>query len=205
MAATSNPYGLQVIGRMGPNQAFSAYEETDPVVMTTNSAVAVGRGDLLCLTSAGQPTAGNATPTTTIAAATSPVGIVTGISFKTPTGEYVHKGIFLPAGAVTAGYTDIKIYYTSDPDVKFRIQASGAVTVATGLGKNAALTNFTNATALVGSKVQLDQSTLAATGTLAVKIIGFHQDGSNAIGDAYTDCICVFNHGVHRMRAAAGI
>lgn len=203
MATTSSPYGLRVIGRMGPNQAFSAYED-EHIAMTTNSASALAIGDIVVLSS-GQPAAGNATPTTTIAAATSPIGICTGVSFVTPTGQYVHKTNFLPAGAVTAGYTDIKVYYISDPDVKFAVQADGAVTTAS-LWRNAALKNFGQATAAAGSKIQLDSGTVAATNTLAVKIVGFvNIPGTSTPGDAYTDVICIFNAGVHRANAPAAI
>ena len=63
--------------------------------------------------------------------------------------------------------TDIKAYVVDDPNVVF--QAQGNATLA--------------------------QTTIAATKTLPIRILGFVDGPNSSVGDSFTDIICKFNSG----------
>lgn len=200
MSSTSAPYGLKPVGLVGGqvyNGGFREYK------MTTNSATAIYTGSVVGLVS-GQPAAIAATPTTTISD-NSPVGVCVGVRYVDPTSKQTRFAQYLPAGAITAGYTDVFIRVVDDPDTVFQIQASGAVTRAS-IGMNAALTTFTGSTTTGNSATALDQSTLAVTSTLAMRVVDVVDNPGNGSvpGDAYTDVLVMFNVGVHRYTNGTG-
>lgn len=195
MAATSAPYGLKPVARQGSLPFAGATRE---YVLTTNSSTAIFTGDLVTIT-AGQLAPVANTPTTTRNTNT-PIGVFVGCKYND--GNTIKFAQYLPANAVTNGYTDIRCYVVDDPEALFVVQASGAVTRA-DIGKNAPLTNFgQGSTATGNSKVQLDQSGINTTNTLAVRIVDLIDNAFSAPGDAYTDCVVVFNQGVHAYRNA---
>ena len=200
MATTSSPYGLVPINLIG-GQSFTGGSIRD-YVMTTNSATAIFKGDIVQLgaATAGQPTAMTATPTTSTAGL---VGVAVGCSYVDPVLKYQVFSNFLPANAISAGYTDVAVRVVEDPDQLYQVQASGAVTLA-NIGKNAALTNFGGSTTTGNSTIQLNQSTIANTSTLAVRIVDLVDGPLSVPGDAYTDCIVKFNFGVHSYYQSAG-
>lgn len=198
MAATSTPYGLKPVQLIG-GQQFSGGTIRE-IAMTVNSATGIFTGDLVNITG-GAPTAIGATPTTT-ANGNTPVGVCVGVSYNNPTTKQLEFAQFLPAGAITAGYTNVKIRVVDDPDALFQIQAAGAVTAAS-IGTNAPLANFGAGSTITGnSKVQL--GTPAGTATLAVRIVGLVDAPGSTAGDAFTDCIVKFNQGVHAYQNPAG-
>jgi hypothetical protein len=200
MATTAAPYGLRPINLIG-GQSFTG-GTIRKYYMTTNSATGIFFGDVVSIAD-GQPSALTATPTTSSVGV---VGVCVGVQYTDPTLKYSQWSQFLPANAVNSGYTNIYVSVIDDPDQLYQVQADGSVTAA-NIGDNAALTNFSQGSATTGnSKVALDQSTIANTSTLAVRIVDL-VDGAPTFstpGDAFTDCIVKFNFGVHSYYQSAG-
>lgn len=200
MATVAAPYGLRPINLIG-GQSFTG-GTIRKYAMTTNSATGIFFGDIVQIAD-GQPSALGATPTTSSVGV---VGVCVGVEYTDPSLKYTQFAQFLPANAVTAGYTNILISVIDDPDQLYQVQASGSVTAA-NIGDNAALGNFGNGSTTTGnSKVNLNASTIANTSTLAVRIVDL-VDGAPTFstpGDAYTDCIVKFNFGVHSYYQSGG-
>lgn len=185
MANTAAPYGLRPVNLIGGQPYAGAIRE---IPMTVNTATAIFTGDVVLLgaASAGQPTAAAATVTTSTGGV---AGVCVGVRYVSPDTKQPLYAQYLPANAITNGYTQVFIRVVDDPDVVFQVQAAGSV-AATVRGKFAALENFGGSTATGNSSVRL--STPANTATLAVRIIDFVDAGSN-----FTDCLVKFNAGVH--------
>jgi len=200
MAATSAPYGLKPIILAGgsPRGQASAFR------LIANTATAFFNGDIVNI-GAGVATPVGATPTTT-RNGNSPTGIFVGCEYTDANGQ-LQEAQYFPAAGYTAyqAYGPITLFVIDDPDIRFQIQADGAVE-NTDIGKNAALTNFGAGSTTTGnSKVQLDQSTIDTTNTLGVRIVGISPLVGNAAGDAYTDVICIWNQNVHTYRNILGV
>lgn len=199
MSTTAAPYGLKPVKKIGSVSFPGAMIE---IAHTTNSATGIFYGDIVAI-NGGNPVAGAATPTTTRGTST-PVGVCVGVRYTDPTTKQEHHAQYLPANAVTNGYTNIYIKVVDDPDAVFMVQADGAVTAAK-LGYNAALKNFGAGSTTTGkSAVSLDSATVATTATLAVRIVGFSTLSGDAAGDAYTNVLVKFNQGVHAYQNATG-
>lgn len=200
MSATSAPYGLKPLTLVGgsPKGAYRTF----PLI--ANTATGFFFGDIVNI-GAGAATPVGATPTTT-RNSNSPTGIFVGCSYTDTNGVF-QNAQYLPANAYNTfnAFGPITLMIVDDPDVEFQIQASGAV-ANTDVGKNAALTNFGAGSTVTGnSKVQLDQSTIATSNTLGVKIVGIATNIGNAAGDAFTDVICRWNQNVHTYRNILGV
>lgn len=199
MAATATPYGMKPIKMIG-SQAFPAAMRE--FAMTTNSATAVYFGCGITLNS-GQPANLAVTPTTTRGTST-PVGVCMGVRYTDPVTKCEQHAQYLPANAITNGYTNVFIKVCDDPDALFLIQSDETV-AATALGSNAALASVTTGSTTYGtSTMVLDGSTVATTATLAVRIVGFATAPGSTVGDAFTDCIVKWNQGVHAYQNATG-
>jgi len=200
MATTASPYGLRPINLIG-GQSFTG-GTIRKYSMTTNSATGIFFGDLVRLLD-GQP---SAVATTPLPSEEGLVGVCVGVSYTDPTLKYTQFSQFLPANAVSSGYTNILISVIDDPDQLYQVQADGAVTAAK-IGNNAELGNFGNGSATTGnSKVTLESGTIANTSTFAVRIVDL-VDGAPTFstpGDAFTDCIVKFNFGIHSYYQATG-
>lgn len=185
MATTAAPYGLRPVNLIG-GQTFAG--QTREIPMTINSATAIYNGDVVIIgaTAAGSVSAAAATVTTTTGGV---VGVCVGVRYVNPATKQPLYGQYLPANAITNGYTDVYIRVVDDPDALFMVQAVGSV-ANTVRGKFAALENFGGSTTTGNSSVRL--STPANTATLAVRIVDFVDAGGN-----FTDCIVKFNQGVH--------
>jgi hypothetical protein len=200
MATTAAPYGLLPLNLIG-GQSFTGGSIRD-YAMTVNSATAIFKGDIVAIgvASAGQPSALTATPTTSTRGL---VGVAVGVSYVDPVLKYQVYANFLPAGAISAGYTNVMIRVVEDPDQLYQVQGDGAV-AATEIGMNAPLTNFGGSTTTGNSTIALDASATANTATLAVRIVDLVNGPFSTPGDAYTDCIVKFNFGVHSYYQADG-
>lgn len=200
MSSTSAPYGLRPVKLIGSQQFAGAIRE---IKMTTNSANGIFTGDLVNIT-AGQPSAITATPTTTANTAT-PVGVCVGVRYTDPVNQQERHNTYLPANAITNGYTNVWIKVVDDPDCLFVVQADGAVTRA-NIGKNAALGNFSAGSTTTGnSKVNLNTASIATqANTQAVRIIDCVESAFSTAGDAYTDVYVKFNQGVHAYQNPLG-
>jgi hypothetical protein len=200
MATTAAPYGLLPLNLIG-GQSFTGGSIRD-YVMTTNSATAIFKGDIVQLgaAAAGQPTAMTATPTTSTRGL---VGVAVGVSYVDPVLKYQVYANFLPAGAISAGYTNVAIRVVEDPDQLYQVQADGSVGLG-AIGKNAELTNFGGSTTTGNSTIALESTTPANTATYAVRIVDLVNGPFSTPGDAKTDCIVKFNFGVHSYYQADG-
>lgn len=199
MAATASPYGLKPAGLVGGESFSGAFKK---IACTTNNTNAIFSFQPVNIT-AGVPTGVVTTSPTTTLGITTPVGICVGVDYVTPQGEQRYAQ-YLPAGAVTAGYTNIFIHVLDNPDALYEIQATAAVTAAS-IGLNAPMTYTAGSTFTGNSKWALTAASIAATSTLALRIIDLvKKPGSSTPGDAFTDCIVKWNFGVHAYLQATG-
>jgi hypothetical protein len=214
MAQVSSPYGLKPINLIG-GQAFNGGVIRDiPLVVNSTTAFAVG--NVIQLSATGVPSSIAATPDAIdIAGGTDAtagiVGVCVGVSYVDPTLKYQVFGQYLPANAVTAGYTNVKIRVCDDPDQLYLIQgddAFGSLTngPAGALGKNAALGNFgqnaTTGLSTINLVVGTDGASLADTATLAMRIVDVPAESAN---DPFPDLIVKFNVGVHSYTNSLGV
>lgn len=199
MSTVQAPYGLRPINLIG-GQSFTG-GTIRKYAMTTNSATGIFFGDVVQIAD-GQPSALTATPTTSSVGV---VGVCVGVQYTDPTLKYSQWAQFLPANAVSSGYTNIYVSVIDDPDQLYQVQADGSVTAA-DIGNNAALGNFGNGSVTTGNSKVNVSATTANTSTLAVRIVDL-VDGAPTFstpGDAFTDCIVKFNFGVHSYYQSAG-
>ena len=229
MATTATPYGLRPINLIGGQPFAGQFREYK---MAADVAYGIYAGDVVSLTSAGVPQSlavGNASPTTTAITAATPtatvvsvagiVGVCVGVRYNNPAsaGGQSMYGQYIPANAVTAGYTNIYVRVVDDPDALFQIQGSAALgtfnsgTSGSGwpgaIGKNAALGTFRSGSATTGNSgmnlvVGSNGASLAATATLAMRIVDM-VEGTE--GDAYPEFIVKFNHGLHSYYVPLGV
>ena len=208
MSTVSAPYGLKPISLIG-GQSFTGGTIRE-YLMTTNNTAAIFNGDLVQLGAAvaGQPTVVAATPTTSTAGI---AGVCVGVRYQLAGQQlgYPLYAQYLPANAVTAGYTNIFIRVVEDPDQLYQVQSQGSVGYGS-IGKTVALANFGGSTTTGNSTVALS-STIANTSALACKIVDLVNSSStfggnfpSNPGDAYTDCIVKLNFGVHQYYQSAG-
>jgi hypothetical protein len=207
MSAISSPYGLRPVKKLGDTPMTHGARE---IKLSTNNAAAIYTGDIIQLTSAGNPQSLSATPTTSTAGV---VGVCIGVRYSLPQsmGGAVMFGQYLPAGAITAGYTDVWIMVADDPNTIFQVQGSAAFGTLTNgahgaIGKNAALGNFGGSASTGVSTVNLvvgaNGASLASTNTLAVRVIGFVPGTEN---DTFPELLVKFNAGVHSYNAPLGV
>lgn len=215
MANTASPYGLRPVKLIGSQQYAGAFREFK---LSTNNTAAIFNGDVIQLTSAGNPQALTSTPVaikipaTAADATAGVVGVCVGVRYVNPATKQPMFGQYLPANAITAGYTDVYIRVADDPDLIFQVQGSaafGSLTngAAGAIGKNAALGNFSaGSTATGNSGVDLvigtNGGSLASTSTLAMRIIDVVPGTEN---DAYPELLVKFNVGVHSYNNSLGV
>ena len=207
MAATSTPYGLKPINLIG-GQSFNGGVIRE-FVLSTNNSGAFYTGDVIQLSSAGNPQALGSTPTAGTTAGI--VGVCLGVSYVDPNLKYQVFAQYLPANAITGGYTNVTIHVCDDPDQLYQVQGSAAFGTLTNgangaVGKNAALGNFggnaTTGLSTINVVVGANGGSLASTNTLAVRIVDVVDASAN---DAYPDLIVKFNQGVHSYLFATGV
>lgn len=215
MASTSSPYGLRPVNLIG-GQSFNGGVIRE-FKLSTNVSTAFYTGDVIQLSSAGNPASISSTPVAVKIPATSAdatagiVGVCVGVRYVDPNLKYSMWGQSLPANAITSGYTDVWIQVCDDPDQLYQIQGSAAFGTLTNgangaVGKNAALGNFGGTTATGVSTVNLvvgtNGASLAATATLAVRIVDYVRETAT---DSYPDLIVKFNVGVHSYNNSLGV
>lgn len=224
MASVSSPYGLKPISLIG-GQSFTGGTIRE-YQLTYNNTAPIFNGDLVALgttsNTPGQPTVVTATPTTS---STGVVGVCVGVRYQLAGQQlgYPLYAQYLPANAITAGYTNVFVRVIEDPDQLYQVQAAGSVTY-TSIGKTAALGNFTGGTSSTTGNTTSGDSvinvtgslsggvlTVANTSALAVKIVDLVNSSStfggnfpSNPGDAYTDLIVKLNFGVHSYYQSAG-
>lgn len=207
MASVASPYGLKPVNMIGGQPYSGAFRE---IKLSTNNSAAIFAGDVIQLTSAGNPQALSATITTGTTAGV--VGVCVGVRYVNPATKQPNWGQYLPANAITGGYTDVYIRVVDDPDMVFQVQGSAAFGTLTNgadgaIGKNAALGNFSaGSTATGNSGVNLvvgsNGGSLANTATLAMRVVGVVAETAT---DTYPELLVKFNHGAHSYYFATGV
>jgi hypothetical protein len=220
MASTATPYGLQPVNLIG-GQAFNGGVIREFKVAANNSA-AIFNGDLVVLSSAGQPSAVGSSPVAIKIPATSAdatagiVGVCVGSRYVNSEGQPTYNN-YLPANLITGGATDVYVRVMDDPDALLQIKGTAALgtfnsgTDGSGwpgaIGKNAALGFGTAGVASTGKSgmnlvVGTNGASLAATSTLAVRIVDVV---AGTESDDYPEFIVKLNVGVHSYTNSLGV
>jgi hypothetical protein len=220
MATVATPYGLRAINAIG-GRPFSGGTIREFKV-TANNAAAIFNGDLVVLSTAGQPAAVAASPVGTVLASTSVnatagiVGVCVGSRYVSADGQVVHNH-FLPANLVTGGATEVFVKVMDDPDALFQIKGTEALgtfnsgTAGSGwpgaIGKNAALGFATAGLVSTGNSgvnliVGTNGAGLVVDADRAVRIVDF-VPGTQT--DAYPEFIVKLNVGVHSYTNSLGV
>lgn len=218
MPSTQTPFGLRPINTLGgaPYNGGAIRQ----FKMRANVAVAVGVGQVIQLAAGGIPTPIAATPTapkipsTSADATAGIIGVCVGLRYIDPAQKQFLTGQYLPANAITAGYSDVWVYVNDDPNQLYLCQADtamGTFDTSSGdpraaIGKNVPLKTFTvNATTGVSETV-LDTGAnwgnVAATSTLAMRIVDVD---SQTEEDTYKNLIVKFNAGLHAYNNSLGL
>ena len=180
MATVALPYGAVPVGNLGSSGSFSA--KRFPFPITASYGTAIFYGDFVKLVAAG--TLEKDTGTTTL----NPVGIFVGCSYTDPTtGQYTNSQQWPASNAAT----DPVAWVVSDPDVIFQMQSATTVP-QTELGLNFIVTQTAGSTAIGKSKNALAASPVV-TATIPIRVIGFVDGPFSTVGDAFTDCLCIYN------------
>jgi hypothetical protein len=204
MAASVTPFGLKPYSMQG-GQSFTGGTIRE-IKLSTNNATAMFNGDIIQLTAAGNPQPLTATPTTATAGV---IGVCVGARFVDPILKQQLFAQFVPANAITSGYTEVYVRVVDDPDQLYLVQAATAVGTLTNgafgaIGKNGALGNFGGSTTTGNSTINLVSGTnwasLASTNTFAVRVVDIVTPS-----DAIPELVIKFNQGVHSYYAPLGV
>jgi len=191
MSTTASPYGFRPVNLLGGID-FSG--STRSIKMTNSYGTAVGYGDAVKIVTAG--TVEKDTGTTTM----TPVGIFLGCQYTDPnTKQLTFKQNWVASTSATDNYAIV----LDNPTAVFAVQADEAV-AQTALGINVAVVQGSVGT-FGNSTVSLDGSTIATTNTLPVRIIGFVDGPFSTVGDAFTDCLVIWNFGMHQYLNPTGV
>ena len=194
MSAVATPYGLKPQGNT-ISAAYNQKTRTFRIASTYNTAI--GYGDPVVPVTAGTI---ERDPMTTALTAPGCLGVFLGCSYTDPgTQQKVFRQNWI-AGTVA---TDAIAYVFDDPEGVFQIQAN-ATLAQTALFANAAIVS-TAPSATGYSRVTLQASSIAATTTLPLRIIGFVDGPTSTVGDAFTDVFVKFNFGIHTYHNATGL
>ena len=207
MASVASPYGLKPVNLIGGQPYAGAFRE---IKLSTNNTAAIFAGDVIQLTSAGNPQALTATITSGTTAGV--IGVCVGVRYVNPATKQSNWGQYLPANAITGGYSDVYVRVVDDSDAIFQVQGSAAFGTLTNgaagaVGKNAALGNFSAGSTATGNSgvnvvVGANGGSLANTATLAVRIVDVVAETA---GDTYPELLVKFNMGAHSYNFATGV
>lgn len=212
MASTATPYGMRPIGITG-SAAFTGGTVRQYRITQNNTYAMAAFG--WCTMNAGKidgvttniPVSklDNVAPSATL----SPLGVITGFQYTDPTLKYTLFDTYLPADAITAGYTNILVSVITDPEQLYLIQADGVVTQAE-IGLNMDLNANTLDTVRRASKMS-GIAVTAATVTFPLRVVDLVNQNSlfggglSVPGDAYTDCIVKWNEGTLTIQNQTGV
>jgi hypothetical protein len=221
MASVASPYGLKPVQLIG-GAPYNGGVIREYKVAANNSA-AIFNGDLVALSSAGQPSAVSSSPVAIKIPATSAdatagiVGVCVGARYVNPATKQPVWSNFLPANVITGGGTDVWLLVMDEPRGIFQVQGTAALgtfnsgTSGSGwpgaVGKNAALgfgTSGSTSTGVSGVNLVVGSNggSLATTSTLAVRIIGLV---AGTESDAYPEFYVKLNVGVHSYDNSLGV
>lgn len=196
MSAINAPFGFKPVMSAG----YNPHNGGTRTVRCTVDTGALAKGGLVSLAATGDIVAVTAAGTTTRDANT-PIGVVAGIRFINPQGKQSYDA-YLPANAITAGYTAIFVTICDDVDTVFEVQAAGSLSFS-DVGANVSPATFT-----ADAVKKLSNTTVtspAVTTTAMFRIVDIVEDVQNASGDAFTRVRVRFNHGYHAYTNAVGL
>jgi len=223
MSTVATGYGFKPLNLIG-GQSYNGGVIREYKVAANNSA-AIFNGDLVVLSSAGQPSAVTVTPVSTKIPATSAdatagiIGVLVGARYVNAGTKQPVWNQYLPANAVTNSVsgTEVFIQVMDDPDALFQIKGSAALgtfnsgTAGSGwpgaVGKNAAISfgsggNTTTGASSVVMIVGTNGASLAATSTLALRIVDVVRGTES---DDYPEFVVKMNVGVHSYYNSLGV
>ena len=207
MSSTASPYGLRAVNEIGglPYAGSTRTFLIDPAGTASNiyngSPVYVNAdGYLAVATATGADATTNGFPVGT--ANTGIVGVFVGCSYVNAQGQQIFSQYYPTGvtGVITAQVID-------DPDVVFQVQSAGSITQA-GLGANVFFSTgavATGSTTTGNSTASVVAGASAVTTTAAFRIVGFPQNITSTVGDAYTDVLVKINPGYHSYTNAVGL
>ena len=220
MSSVATGYGLQPYNLTGgqPNNGGVIRE----IRVAANNAAAIFNGDLVVLSSAGLPSAVSSSPVAVKIPSTSAdatpgiIGICVGARYINPSTKQPIWNNFLPANTITGGATDVWLQVMDDPDMLFKVKGTAALgtfnsgTSGSGwpgaIGKNTTLTfnagSTTTGLSGVVATVGTNGATLAATSTLAVRIVDVVRGTES---DTFPEFIVRLNVGVHAYYNSLGV
>ena len=201
MAAIASPYGMRPVQLQG-GLPYAGSIRSFLLTVNPPANKAFFFGDPVGL-SGGQPQVLAASPSNAAVSVNSPIGIFMGAEWQDPIRGFVNAQM-LPANAITAGATQVKLKILDSPMAVFKIQAAGSVP-ATAVGLNIDLLGFGTGTVATGDSLVSAAAAAAVTATLPLKIIGFPYSPTSVPGDAFTDLYVIWNAGVHRYTVQAGL
>lgn len=198
MATTASPYGLRPVNLVG-GQVYAGSTRNIPIASGYNTAI--GYGDIVQIA-----TDGTITKVTTLGTAASQfpagtVGVFLGCSYTDPNLKYKLFNQQWIANTVAA---DAIAVVCDDPDVVYQVQANGPLAQATLGGNYGVVQNAVNLNT-GNSRVALDTTTVGTATTLGFRVVGFVDAPGSAVGDAFTDVLVKFNHGIHTYYNATGV
>lgn len=192
MASVSTPYGFKPVGVLtGPyNGQIRRYR------IASGYATSIFTGDLV------EPV--GATGTIALengTTAATPLGVFMGCEFTNPiTGQRLQSP-YWPASTVAS---DAVAFVFDSPYAVLQVQAAGAITQASCF-ENLAIDTYVAGSTAFGVSRQRLGTTPATTNTLPFRIIGFVEGPDSVVGDAFTDLLVIYNHGMHPYSTATGV
>ena len=182
MSTSATPYGFRPVGLLGGGDWSNSFRH---IKMTNSYGTSIFYGDVVKVVATGTVEKDSGTTTMT------PVGIFVGCSYTDPGSS---QPTYSQMWTASTSATDIMAYVVDDPNIVF--QGQGDATLAqTALGNNVAVVQTAGSTSIGTSKNAIDSSTVAATKTLPVRILGFIDGPNSSVGDTYTDVLCKFDSG----------
>ena len=193
MAATASAYGLRPVKMLADrpwNHSLQRYR------IASAYATAIYKGDVVKIIADGTIEKDTGTSTAT------PIGVFMGVQYTDPATKWMYFKDAWPASTVAS---DAYAYVASDPDLIFEIQAGATVAAADLWGNIALVQGAGNATTSVSGVTA--GTSVAATATLPLRVVGFVDRPGSAVGDAFTDIFVIWNRDVvtHQLRDADGL
>lgn len=195
MATVASPYGLLPVQMTGSRYNSHGVRRF-PLISNSSAAFYYGC-PVTVASGVVSPLSATVTAGTAAGAA---LGIFVGAEYIEPGMGYSLQNNYVPANAITNGYTNVNLFIVDDPEVIMMIQADGSV-ANTAVGKNVAMQTFTGSTTTHKSNITAISGGIAATATLALRIVGARDD---KWGEAYTDLLVKWNFGAHVYQLPLG-
>lgn len=193
MAAVAAPYGMIPVENIGASYNTQGFET---LTILDGYTTSIFYGDVVKLAADG--TIQKDVGTTSL----TPWGVFLGCRYINPSLGYILDSQCWPA-STTTGYT-VYAKILTFPWGVLQIQADGSVPLS-ALGDNASIVQTAgNTTYPQKSRNALSAASVAGTSGLPLRIVGFVESPNSAAGDAFTDCLVIFN-GNQQMLNTTGV